>query len=146
MKWTKYCKLVLIIRSWRKTWIIRVLSWGVLDGTTRSILLSGCLVYGGRRAPLKVCYFGRFCHTGAGPTLPNAVMLPFSLDDPPLLGWHSFSLSPDGRIIADQHSSPPRRNGAWPSVPIWHRDELDKRMAHRTHMTFSITMHLGSLF
>ena len=28
----------------------------------RCSLLSGCLVSGGRRAPPKVCYFGRFCH------------------------------------------------------------------------------------
>ena len=40
----------------------RVLPWGVLDGTARCSLLSGCLVSGGRRAPPKVCYFRRFCH------------------------------------------------------------------------------------
>ena len=43
MKSTKYCKLVLIIGSWRKTWIVQVLPWGVLDGTIRCSLLSGVL-------------------------------------------------------------------------------------------------------
>ena len=62
MKWTKYCKLVLIIESWRKIVDYRVLSWGVLDGTAQSISFSGCLVSRERRAPPEVCYFGRFCH------------------------------------------------------------------------------------
>ena len=34
----------------------------MLDGTVRCSLPSGCLVSGGRRAPLKACYFGWFCH------------------------------------------------------------------------------------
>ena len=46
-----------------KTWIVRVLLWGVLDGTVRYSLLSGCLVSSGRQAPPKVCYFGRFYHS-----------------------------------------------------------------------------------
>ena len=45
-----------------KTWIFRVLSLGVLDGTVRCSQLSGCLVSSGGRAPPKVCYFGRFYH------------------------------------------------------------------------------------
>ena len=36
---------------------------GVLDGTARSISLSGRLVSSGRRAPPKACYFGKFYHT-----------------------------------------------------------------------------------
>ena len=44
-------------------WIIRVFPQGVLDGTVRCSLLSRCLVSSGRRAPLKVCYFGWFYHT-----------------------------------------------------------------------------------
>ena len=31
MKWTKFYKPVLIVVSWRKMWIIRVLRWSVLD-------------------------------------------------------------------------------------------------------------------
>ena len=77
--WTWYCNNVFLrtLNVWNglsiinsfslldprgKTWIVRVLPWGVLNGTIRYSLLSGCLVSGGRRAPLKVCYFGRFCH------------------------------------------------------------------------------------
>ena len=36
---------------------------GVLDGTVRCSLLSGCLVSGGRRALSEACYFGRFYHS-----------------------------------------------------------------------------------
>jgi len=43
-------------------WNVRVFPWGVLDGTIRCSQLSGCLVSGGRRAPLEACYFGRFYH------------------------------------------------------------------------------------
>ena len=46
-----------------KTWIIRVLPWGVLDGTVRYSQLSGCLVFGGRRATPEACYFERFWHS-----------------------------------------------------------------------------------
>ena len=43
MKWTKYCKLVLIIRSWRKNMDYLSSPLGVLDGTVRGSLLSGAL-------------------------------------------------------------------------------------------------------
>ena len=77
--WTWYCNNVFlrtldvwngvsIVNSFsllnpeRKTWIVRVLPWGVLDGTVRCSLLLGCLVSNGRQTPPKVCYFGRFYH------------------------------------------------------------------------------------
>jgi hypothetical protein len=31
-------------------------------------------------------------------------------------------------------------------VHVWHSEELDERMTYRTHMLFSVTMDLGSLF
>jgi len=77
--WTWYCNNVFLrtLVVWNRlsivnsfslldrggeTWIIRVLPWGVLDGIVRCSLPSWCLVSGGRRAPLKACYFGWFWH------------------------------------------------------------------------------------
>ena len=64
MKWTKYCK----IRS--HYWMLEEkrglfeFSLGVCSmESARCSLLLGCLVSDERRAPPKVCYFERFCHT-----------------------------------------------------------------------------------
>jgi hypothetical protein len=62
MKWTKYCKFVLIIESWMEIWIVSSSPVGVLDGMARFSSLSRYLVSRGRQVPPKVCYFGRFCH------------------------------------------------------------------------------------
>jgi hypothetical protein len=55
MKWSKYCKLVLIINPGYKMWIVRVLLLGVLDETTRFSSLSRYLVSSGRQMPPKAC-------------------------------------------------------------------------------------------
>jgi hypothetical protein len=64
MKWTKFCELVLIIRSRVKMWIVRVLPLGVLDEIAWFSSLVGHLVSSGGRVPRKRVKSGDFATVG----------------------------------------------------------------------------------
>jgi hypothetical protein len=63
MKWTKYCKLVLIIGSRVKNMDCLSSPVGCPRRNCLVSSLSGHLVSSGRKVPLKACLTGRFCHS-----------------------------------------------------------------------------------
>jgi hypothetical protein len=62
MKWTKFCKLVLIIGSRVKNMDCSSSSIGCARQNWLVYSLSGHLVSSGRQVPLKVCWTGWLCH------------------------------------------------------------------------------------